>query len=74
MTVNAIAVGFVLSGPPSRRQWEGYSAQEQQRVLDSFHTRRLGTPADIAHSTLFFAAEESGWITGQVLPVDGGRS
>jgi 3-oxoacyl-[acyl-carrier protein] reductase len=35
--------------------------------------RRLGTPADIAHGVLFFASDQAGWITGQVLSVDGGR-
>ncbi|HKH34224.1 MAG TPA: SDR family oxidoreductase [Beijerinckiaceae bacterium] len=38
------------------------------------HTKRLGTPEDIATATLFFASEQAGWITGQVLSVDGGRS
>jgi 3-oxoacyl-[acyl-carrier protein] reductase len=36
--------------------------------------RRLGTPADIANGVLFFAAEESSWVTGQVLSIDGGTS
>jgi 3-oxoacyl-[acyl-carrier protein] reductase len=34
----------------------------------------LGTPEDIANAVLFFAADASGWISGQVLSVDGGRS
>lgn len=73
VTVNAVAPGLVLSGPPSMRLWNGYTPQEQQRVLETFHTRRVGAPADIAHATLFFAAAESGWVTGQVLLVDGGQ-
>ena len=43
-------------------------------MLDGIHTRRLGTPQDIAHATLFFLSEQASWITGQVLSVDGGRS
>jgi 3-oxoacyl-[acyl-carrier protein] reductase len=74
ITVNAVAPGFVLSGPPSQRLWDSYDVEGKQRALDSFHTRRLGEPTDIAHATLFFASDESRWITGQVLPVDGGRS
>ncbi|MDT4950077.1 MAG: Enoyl-(Acyl carrier protein) reductase, partial [Pseudonocardiales bacterium] len=35
--------------------------------------RRGGVPADIANTVAFFAGEESGYITGQVLYVDGGR-
>ena len=35
--------------------------------------KRLGTPADIAHAVLFFASDFAGWISGQVLSVDGGK-
>jgi 3-oxoacyl-[acyl-carrier protein] reductase len=73
ITVNSVAPGLVLSGPPSHRLWNGYSLEEQQRVLETFHTRRIGAPADIANATLFFAAAQSSWVTGQVLLVDGGR-
>ncbi|MBN8639640.1 MAG: SDR family oxidoreductase, partial [Anaerolineae bacterium] len=34
---------------------------------------RLGTPDDIAHGALFLASEYASWITGQVLPIDGGK-
>jgi 3-oxoacyl-[acyl-carrier protein] reductase len=34
--------------------------------------RRGGVPADIANAVAFFAAEESGYVTGQVMYVDGG--
>ena len=74
ITVNAIAPGLVLSNPSTLRQWENYGPEGQRQVLDSIHVRRLGTAEDIAHATLFFAEEGSGWITGQVLAVDGGRS
>ena len=35
--------------------------------------RRGGVPDDVANAVAFFCAEESGYITGQVLYVDGGR-
>jgi 3-oxoacyl-[acyl-carrier protein] reductase len=74
VTVNSVAPGLVLSNPATRRQWESYGPEGQRRLVDSIHTRRLGAPEDIAAATLFFASEQAGWITGQVLSVDGGRS
>jgi 3-oxoacyl-[acyl-carrier protein] reductase len=74
ITVNSIAPGFVLSNPASIRQWESYGEEGQRRLLESIATRRLGTPEDIAHGVLFFVAEESSWVTGQVLSIDGGHS
>lgn len=74
VTVNAVAPGFVMSGPWARQLWDGYNPQAQQRVIESIHTRRLGVAGDIANAALFFAAEDSAWITGQVLSVDGGRA
>lgn len=74
ITVNSVAPGFVRSNPATERQWESYGAEGQKRLVESIHTRRLGTPADIAAATLFFLSDQAGWITGQVLSVDGGRS
>jgi 3-oxoacyl-[acyl-carrier protein] reductase len=34
---------------------------------------RIGEPQDIAHAVAFLASPEAGWITAQVLTVDGGR-
>lgn len=74
VTVNSVAPGFVRSNPATERQWESYGPDGQKRLIESLHTRRLGTPEDIAAATLFFLSEQAGWITGQVLSVDGGRS
>ena len=74
ITVNAIAPGFVLSNPTSIAQYERYGEEGQRRLLESIATRRLGTPEDIANGVLFFVADESSWVTGQVLSIDGGHS
>ena len=74
ITVNAIAPGLILSNPTTIRQWDNYGPERQKQFLESIHTKRLGTPEDIANATLFFADESSGWISGQILSVDGGRS
>jgi 3-oxoacyl-[acyl-carrier protein] reductase len=74
ITVNSIAPGFVLSNPSSIRQWESYGPDGQARLLERMAVRRLGQPEDIANGVLFFVAEESSWVTGQVLSIDGGTS
>ena len=74
ITVNAIAPGFVLSNPTSISQWESYGESGQRALLERIATRRLGEPDDIANGVLFFVAEESSWVTGQTLSIDGGHS
>jgi 3-oxoacyl-[acyl-carrier protein] reductase len=41
--------------------------------VEGIALKRLGAPEDIAHAVLFFASDQAGWITGQVLSVDGGK-
>ena len=74
VTVNAVAPGFILSNPASRKQWESYGSEGQERLIEGLHTKRLGTAEDIAAAILFLASDIAGWITGQTLSVDGGRS
>ncbi len=67
ITVNAIAPG-VIETP--------MLGEVKPEVMDEYLKQipvgRLGTPADVANAVLFLASEESGYITGQVLPVTGG--
>ena len=73
ITVNNIAPGFVRSNPATERQWESYGEEGQRALVDRIALKRLGTPEDIAYGVLFFALERAGWITGQVLSIDGGK-
>jgi 3-oxoacyl-[acyl-carrier protein] reductase len=73
ITVNNIAPGFVRSNPTTERQWESYGEEGQRALVDRIALKRLGTADDIAHGVLFFASEYAGWITGQVLAIDGGK-
>ncbi len=73
ITVNSIAPGFILSNPSTLRQWQSYGPEGQQDLVDRIALKRLGEPEDIAYGVLFLASEYAGWITGQVLPIDGGK-
>lgn len=73
ITVNSIAPGFVRSNPNTERQWQSYGDSGQRRLVESIAMRRLGTPDDIAYGALFLASDYAGWITGQVLSIDGGK-
>ena len=73
ITVNNVAPGFVRSNPTTERQWEAMGEEGQQKLLQSIAARRLGSPDDIANAVMFFASEQAGWISGQVLSVDGGK-
>ena len=73
ITVNSVAPGFVRSNPTTEKQWESYGAAKQQALIESIALQQLGTPEDIAAGVLFFASEAAGWITGQVLSIDGGK-
>ena len=74
ITCNAVAPGFVRSNPATERQWESYGPEGQKRMVEGIHTRRLGKAQDIANAVLFLASDQAEWISGQILPVDGGRS
>ena len=73
ITVNNVSPGFVRSNPTTERQWQSYGEEGQKRLVESIALKRLGAPEDIAHAVLFFASDYAGWITGQVLSVDGGK-
>jgi 3-oxoacyl-[acyl-carrier protein] reductase len=73
ITVNNVAPGFVRSNPSTERQWDAMGEQRQQQLIENIALKRLGSPEDIASVVLFFASDLAGWVTGQVLSVDGGK-
>jgi 3-oxoacyl-[acyl-carrier protein] reductase len=69
ITVNAIAPGaFPTDAEKIHPDAEGYN----RMVLDAQSIKRRGTAHDIANAIAFFASEESGFLTGQTLHVNGG--
>ena len=69
ITVNTVAPGFI----PVERHAD-VAPETRNAYLASVPAGRMGTPADIACAVSFFASEEAGFITGQRIVVDGGRS
>jgi len=72
ITVNSVAPGFMPTSPDYVKQWEGYSPERQQQIIESIALKRIGKPEDIAHAVMFLASEYAGFITGQTLLVKGG--
>lgn len=69
VTVNAIAPGaFPTDAEKIHPDPEGYT----RMVLDAQAIKRRGTAQDIANAIAFFASDESGFVTGQTLHVNGG--
>lgn len=73
VTVNAVAPGFVRTDLTQRGRgaddWQG----TEKRFAAKAMMGRIGEPEDIANAIAFLASPESGWITAQLLTVDGGR-
>ncbi len=67
VTVNAVAPGFVPTALTN-----DLPEDIKQATLKSIPLGRWGTPEEIAHAVAFLASDEAGYITGQVLTVDGG--
>ncbi|MDR1986693.1 MAG: 3-oxoacyl-[acyl-carrier-protein] reductase [Treponema sp.] len=65
--VNAVAPGFIDSD-----MTRALPDQVKEKLVDRIPLKRLGTPEDVAAAILFLASDASGYITGQVLAVDGG--
>ena len=72
VTVNAVAPGLFPVSPGTVAQWESYGPEGQRRVVEGIALRRVGAAQDVANAVLFFASDLAGYVTGQVLPVNGG--
>jgi 3-oxoacyl-[acyl-carrier protein] reductase len=65
--VNAVAPGYVATDMTAV-----LPEKLKETMIEQIPLKRAGTPEDIARAVLFLASDESTYITGQVLPVDGG--
>jgi len=74
ITVNAVPPGFVdtpMLRSAEERELLGGTVEDH---IKRTPVRRVGRPEDIAAACAFFASEEAGYITGQILGVNGGRN
>jgi NAD(P)-dependent dehydrogenase (short-subunit alcohol dehydrogenase family) len=70
--VNCIAPGFIAT-EMSAKALNG-DAERKQKVFSRTPLGRLGDPADIGDAALFLASDQAKYLTGVILPVDGGNS
>ena len=67
ITVNAVAPGFIATDMTAAMPEAARTA-----ALAAIPAGRMGSAEDVAHAVAFLAGEDAGYITGQVLSVDGG--
>jgi NAD(P)-dependent dehydrogenase (short-subunit alcohol dehydrogenase family) len=71
--VNALAPTVTMTGARMQGLWDKKGDSEQERILKEVPLRRLSTPDEIGAAVVFLASDESSYITGITLDVNGGR-
>jgi len=73
--VNAICPG-IIDTPLFRSSWEGAADPQAElaRILERYVIKRAGQPEEIAQAALFLTGDESSFVTGAAVAVDGGRT
>jgi 2-hydroxycyclohexanecarboxyl-CoA dehydrogenase len=71
--VNAVPPGFIDTPMLRNAEKNGYLGDIDQTIART-PVRRIGRPEDIAAACAFLVSEEAGYITGQILGVNGGRN
>lgn len=73
ITVNAVPPGFIDTPMLRKAEQRGFLGDTQKQI-EQTPVRRMGRPEDIAAACSFLISEEAGYITGQILGVNGGRN
>ncbi|MBY8975944.1 SDR family oxidoreductase [Rhodobacteraceae bacterium NNCM2] len=74
ITCNAVCPGAIHTPRVIGLLKQRMTKEQQQAVLDSIPVRRAGRVEDVAAAVAFFAADEAGFITGQLMDVNGGQA
>ncbi|MEU8386112.1 SDR family oxidoreductase [Streptosporangium sp. NPDC048865] len=69
-----VRVDVVLPGPILIPAWDGVGEEDRRRSAAGTAAARFGGPEEVAAAVTFLACEESSYVTGACLVVDGGRS
>ena len=67
MTCNVVAPGFIDTDMTAE-----LSATRRDDIVDSIPLSRIGSPEDVAATVDFLTSDAGGYVTGAVIPVDGG--
>jgi 3-oxoacyl-[acyl-carrier protein] reductase len=69
ITVNCVAPGFIESP-----MTDALNEQQKAQIMDTIPAGRLGSGAEVAAACVYLAADESAYVTGQTLHVNGGMA
>jgi len=67
ITVNCIAPGYIETN-----MTKDLDEKRKNLILDAIPSKRLGLPSDLSSAVIFLASDESGYLTGQTIHVNGG--
>jgi NAD(P)-dependent dehydrogenase (short-subunit alcohol dehydrogenase family) len=74
ITVNAVPPGFIVTPMLRKAEARGMLGGTVEDHIQKTPVRRSGRPEDIAAACAFLVSQEAGYITGQILGVNGGRN
>jgi NAD(P)-dependent dehydrogenase (short-subunit alcohol dehydrogenase family) len=68
-----IRVNAIAPGPTDTEATRRQAGEASKELVKGLALKRMGTPEDMVGACLFLLSDQAGWITGQVLNVDGGQ-
>ena len=72
ITVNCLVPSFTISGPALEAAWDAMTDEERGHMIEATPLRRLPDPEELASVVIFLVSDESSYVTGACLDVNGG--